>query len=97
MWSRLHELLNPFDNDDPLQRSLILWLMAVLVAYGNSAPLDDEDIGAYMTARMTCNSAHRLCSFASYDHRPSSPSVRSLHSMRLQLHPALVRLSLDMR
>lgn len=55
-----HELLNPFDNDDLLQRSLILWLMGVLVAYGNNAPLDDEDIGAYMTARMTCNSAHLL-------------------------------------
>lgn len=69
--------MNSFYNDDILQRILILWLMAVLVVYGNNAPLVDEDIGAmratvgaYMTARMTCNLAHLFYSFASYHHRP---------------------------
>lgn len=50
--------------------------MAVLVVYGNNAPLVDEDIGAmraavgsYMVARVTSNLAHLVFSFASYHHR----------------------------
>lgn len=68
--------MNSFYNDDLLQRVLILWVMATLVVYGNNAPLVDEDIGAmrsavgaYMTARITCNLAHLYYSFASYHHR----------------------------
>ena len=68
--------MNSFHNDDLLQRPLILYLMAVLVVYGNNAPLVDEDIdamraavGSYMVARVTCNLAHLVFSFASYQHR----------------------------
>ncbi|OQE21773.1 hypothetical protein PENSTE_c011G07966 [Penicillium steckii] len=76
VWSDIRELMNSFYNDDLLQRLLILWLMAVLVVYGNNAPMVDEDIGAmraavgsYMVARITCNLAHLVFSFADYHHR----------------------------
>lgn len=76
VWSDLRELMNSFYNDDLLQRVLILWIMAVLIVYGNNAPLVDEEIsamrstvGAYMAARMTANFAHLFYSFSSYHHR----------------------------
>lgn len=76
VWSDLRELMNSFYNDDILQRVLILWIMAVLIVYGNNAPLVDEEIsamrstvGAYMVARMTANLAHLFYSFSSYHHR----------------------------
>lgn len=69
--------MNSFYNDDLFQRMLILWVMAILVVYGNNAPLVDEDIGAmrsavaaYMVARVSCILAHLLFSVASYHHRP---------------------------
>jgi hypothetical protein len=68
--------MNSFYNDDLLQRILILWIMAILIVYGNNAPLVDEEIsamrstvGAYMVARMTANLAHLFYSFSSYHHR----------------------------
>ncbi|KAL5360096.1 bacterial low temperature requirement A protein-domain-containing protein [Aspergillus floccosus] len=76
VWSDIRELMNSFYNDDLLQRGLILWLMAVLVMYGNNAPFVDEEIGAmratvgcYMVTRISCGAAHLLYSFASYQHR----------------------------
>lgn len=68
--------MNSFYNDDIIQRVFILWIMAVMVVFGNNAPLVDEDIGAmrsavasYMVARMSSNIAHLLYSIASYHHR----------------------------
>jgi hypothetical protein len=68
--------MNSFYNDDLLQRGLILWVMAVLIMYGNNASLVDEDItamrstvGSYMVARISGSAAHLLYSFASYHHR----------------------------
>ncbi|CRG86311.1 8-amino-7-oxononanoate synthase [Talaromyces islandicus] len=76
VWSDLRELMNSFYNDDLLQRILILWIMAILVVYGNNAPLVDEDIsamrsavGAYIVARMSATLAHLYYSFSSYHHR----------------------------
>lgn len=76
VWSDLRELMNSFYNDDLLQRVFILWVMAILVVYGNNAPLVDQDIaamratvGAYLTARVSTNSMHLYYSFASYHHR----------------------------
>lgn len=76
VWSDLRELMNSFYNDDLLQRLLILWVMAVLVVYGNNAVLVDKDIGAmrstvgaYIVARVSCTLAHLFNSFASYHHR----------------------------
>ena len=76
MWSDLRELMNSFYNDDLAQRVLILWIMAVLVVYGNNATDVENDIGAmraavgsYMTARLTSNTTHLIYSFASYHHR----------------------------
>lgn len=69
--------MNSFYNDDLIQRILVLWLMALLVVYGNNAPLVNEDIGAmrsavgaYMVARVSTTLAHLYYSFASYHHRP---------------------------
>lgn len=69
--------MNSFYNDDLIQRILILWLMALLVVYGNNAPLVNEEIGAmrsavgsYMVARVSCTFAHLYYSFGSYHHRP---------------------------
>lgn len=76
VWSDLRELMNSFYNDDLLQRTLILWVMAVLVVYGNNAVLVDKSIGAirstvaaYIIARVSCTLAHLFNSFASYHHR----------------------------
>jgi low temperature requirement protein LtrA len=76
VWSDLRELMNSFYNDDLAQRVLILWVMAVLVVYGNNAVLVDQDIGAmratvgaYLIARLSSNTTHLIYSFASYHHR----------------------------
>ena len=68
--------MNSFYNDDLGQRALILWIMAVLVMYGNNCTLVDEDIGAmratvgaYLVARFSSNFTHLVYSFASYHHR----------------------------
>lgn len=68
--------MNSFYNDDLAQRIFILWIMAVLVVYGNNAVLVDKDIGAlratvgaYLVGRLSSNTAHLIYSFASYHHR----------------------------
>lgn len=68
--------MNSYYNDDLLQRMLILWVMALMVLYGNNAPLVDEEIGAlrstvaaYMVARVSCSLAHLMYSFSCYQHR----------------------------
>ena len=68
--------MNSFYNDDLAQRVLILWIMAVLIVYGNNATDVENDIGAmraavgsYMTARLTSNTTHLIYSFSSYHHR----------------------------
>ncbi|KAJ8101951.1 bacterial low temperature requirement A protein-domain-containing protein [Lipomyces tetrasporus] len=76
VWSDLRELMNSFYTDDLAQRVLILWIMALLVMYGNNAVLVDEDIsamrttvGVYMVARLSTTTTHLLYSFSSYHHR----------------------------
>ncbi|KAK9489784.1 bacterial low temperature requirement A protein-domain-containing protein [Lipomyces doorenjongii] len=76
VWSDLRELMNSFYTDDLAQRVLILWIMVLLVIYGNNATYVNEDIsamratvGAYMIARMSATTTHLLYSFASYHHR----------------------------
>ncbi|XMA16200.1 hypothetical protein WAI453_008991 [Rhynchosporium graminicola] len=68
--------MNSFYDDDLAQRVLILWIMAVLVIYGNNATLVDEDIGAlrstvgaYMVGRLSSSTVHLIYSFSSYHHR----------------------------
>lgn len=68
--------MNSFYNDDLPQRLLILWIMALLVLYGNNAVIAEKYIGAmrsavgaYMAARLTSNTAHLIYSFSSYHHR----------------------------
>ncbi|KIW05434.1 uncharacterized protein PV09_03944 [Verruconis gallopava] len=76
VWSDLREIMNSFYNDDLAQRLLILWIMALLVMYGNNARIVDEDIGAmrstvasYLAARVSGMIAHLVYSFSSYHHR----------------------------
>lgn len=78
-WSDLRELMNSYYNDDLLQRCLILWIMALLVAYGNNANDVGDDIsamrmtvGVYMTARFTIAITYWTYSFASSEHRPQA-------------------------
>lgn len=96
--------MNAFYTDDLLQRILILWLMAVLVVYGNNAPLVDEDIGAmrsavgsYMVARVSCNLAHLLYSFASYHHRPQQRLWVVLSTLALCIYIPLYFESVSIR
>ncbi|KAL2061582.1 hypothetical protein VTL71DRAFT_6959 [Oculimacula yallundae] len=76
IWSDLRELMNSFYTDDLAQRVLILWIMTLLVIYGNNATLVEEDIGAlratvgaYMVGRLSTNTVHLVYSFSSYHHR----------------------------
>ncbi|GAM39916.1 hypothetical protein TCE0_034r11852 [Talaromyces pinophilus] len=104
VWSDLRELMNSFYNDDLLQRILILWIMAVLIVYGNNAPLVDEEIsamrstvGAYMVARMTANSAHLFYSFSSYHHRAQQRLWFVMSSLALLVYIPLYFESVSLR
>lgn len=96
--------MNSFYNDDLLQRVLILWIMAVLIVYGNNAPLVDEEIsamrstvGAYMVARMTANSAHLFYSFSSYHHRAQQRLWFVMSSLALLVYIPLYFESVSLR
>jgi low temperature requirement protein LtrA len=75
IWSDLREIMNSYYTDDLIQRLIILWVMALLVLYGNNAPHIEElhalqtATGAYMAARFTTATAFLIASFASYQHR----------------------------
>ncbi|KAK9235745.1 Low temperature requirement A [Lipomyces kononenkoae] len=76
IWSDLRELMNSFYTDDMAQRIFILWIMALLVVYGNNATLVGENlhamwatVGSYIVARMSSTTVHLLYSFSSYHHR----------------------------
>jgi len=78
-WSDLREIMNSYYNDDLLQRCLILWIMALLVGYGNNANEVVDSIaamrttvGVYMTARFTMATTYSVYSFASTEHRPQA-------------------------
>ena len=71
--------MNAYYTDDLVQRIIILWIMALMVLYGNNATLVAEDIvamrttvGAFMTARVTVMCVYITTSFASYQHRPQA-------------------------
>ncbi|KAK9366391.1 Low temperature requirement A [Lipomyces kononenkoae] len=77
IWSDLRELMNSFYTDDMSQRIFILWIMALLVVYGNNATLVGENIhamwatvGSYLVARISSMAIHLIYSFSSYHHRP---------------------------
>lgn len=76
IWADLREIMNSYYTDDLLQRSVVLWVMALLVLYANNANYVDEDVtalrttvGAYVVARFTTMSAFLITSFATYQHR----------------------------
>ena len=79
VWSDLREIMNSYYTDDVVQRCIILWIMALLVLYGNNATLVAEDIGAmratvgaFMAARFTVMLVYIISSFASFQHRPQA-------------------------
>lgn len=96
--------MNSFYNDDLLQRVLILWIMALMVVYGNNAPLVDEEIGAmrsavgsYMAARLSLTAMHIYNSFASYQHRPQLRLWAGLSVVTLAVYIPLYFESVSMR
>lgn len=76
IWSDLREIMNSYYTDDLLQRTLILWVMALLVLYGNNAVHADANLaamrtaaGAYVAARFTTMCVFVVASFAAHQHR----------------------------
>jgi low temperature requirement protein LtrA len=68
--------MNSYYTDDLVQRLIILWIMALLVLYGNNATKVASElsamrttVGAYMAARFTVALVFLTCSLASYQHR----------------------------
>lgn len=103
VWSDLRELMNSFYNDDLAQRCFILWIMAVLIVYGNNAILVDSSIdalratvGSYLTARFSSNLVHLIYSFASYHHRPQQRLWFALSSLALCIYIPLFSSSLPL-
>jgi low temperature requirement protein LtrA len=104
VWSDLRELMNSFYNDDLAQRVFILWIMAVLIVYGNNAVLVDVDIhamratvGAYLVARLSSNAMHLFYSFASYHHRPQQRLWFGLSGLALCIYVPLFFDSFSLR
>jgi hypothetical protein len=74
--TKAKENANNYYNDDMLQRCAILWIMALLVLYGNNANQVRESIhalratvGAYQCIRFTQLSFFFMYSVASHHHR----------------------------
>jgi len=96
--------MNSFYNDDLAQRCLILWLMAILVVFGNNATLVDEEIsamratvGAYLAARLSAMVAHFVYSFSSYHHRAQQRLWVALSFLGLLLYIPLFVEDLSLR
>lgn len=75
-WADAKENANNYYNDDLLQRAAILWIMALLILYGNNANYVGEHlwaqratVGAYMAIRFTQISFFLMYSVASHHHR----------------------------
>jgi hypothetical protein len=96
--------MNSFYNDDLAQRCLILWVMTLLVVYGNNATLVNEDlgalrstVGAYLVARLSAMTAHLVYSFSSYHHRAQQRLWVALSFCGLLLYSPLFVESLSLR
>lgn len=82
VWSDVREIMNSYYTDDLVQRGLVLWIMALLVVYGNNATLVGDEaadpgalrttVAAFVAARLTVAAVYVVCSFASYAHRPQA-------------------------
>ncbi|KAI9664233.1 MAG: hypothetical protein M1831_002412 [Alyxoria varia] len=74
-WADAKENANNYYNDDLLQRIFYLWIMALLVLYGNNANFIEEisalrtTVGAYMLIRFTQSGFFFYYSIASHYHR----------------------------
>jgi low temperature requirement protein LtrA len=104
IWSDLRELMNSYYNDDLAQRVLILWIMALMVLYGNNATLVGDDIGAlrttlgaFMTARFTVVVTYLTYSFASFQHRVQARILAALIFLGLLLWIPLYLESVSIR
>ena len=68
--------MNSYYTDDPPQRLVMLWIMALLVLYANNAEDADTNLtamrmtaGSYILARFTTSCIFIVTSIASYQHR----------------------------
>ncbi|OCT54269.1 hypothetical protein CLCR_00278 [Cladophialophora carrionii] len=75
-WADAKENANNYYNDDVLQRTGVLWIMALLVVYGNNAVYVAEDpaamrltVATYMVLRFSQICFYALYSIASHHHR----------------------------
>jgi low temperature requirement protein LtrA len=75
-WADAKENANNYYNDDLLQRIAILWIMALLILYGNNANFVGEDlwaqritVAAYQCIRFTQIAFFFMYSLASHHHR----------------------------
>jgi hypothetical protein len=75
-WADAKENANNYYNDDALQRTGVLWIMALLVVYGNNAVYVAEDpaamrltVATYMVLRFSQICFYALYSVASHHHR----------------------------
>ena len=75
-WADAKENANTYFNDDIIQRLGILWIMALLVVYGNNANAVADDLGAlratvasYQCIRFTQIAYYLYYSLASHWHR----------------------------
>lgn len=76
VWADAKENANNYYNDDLVQRVGILWIMALLIVYGNNANSVAEDIGAlratvgsYIVIRFTQMSYYFYYNLSSHFHR----------------------------
>lgn len=93
VWSDLREVMNSYYTDDVVQRGVILWVMALLVVYGNNATLVGADdiaamrtaVGAFMAARVTIATVYAVSSFASVQHRAQARLMAALMAVGVLL------------
>lgn len=103
-WADQKENANNYYNDDVLQRLGVLWIMAVLVVYGNNANLVAEDIGAlratvvsYMVLRFSQICFYALYSIASHHHRSQNRAYFILISIGICIWIPLLFESVSVR
>lgn len=89
-WADAKENANNYYNDDVLQRAGVLWIMALLVVYGNNAVFVVDDIsamrltvGTYMVLRFSQICFYALYSIASHHHRTQNRAYFVLISVGL--------------
>ena len=84
-WADAKEYANNYFNDDMLQRAGVIWIMTLLVIYGNNAVYVAQDLGAlratvgsYMVLRFSQICFYAVSSVASHHHRAQNRAYFAL-------------------